>query len=343
MHSTPSATSLGQESWADSAAPAHPPAASDEDLALERPPLILKMNWADIVGDLTCSVGEHRIRVETAPAGAALNAAGPWMLVTGKAGHELFALLLEQRFAYLLAREHDRDLRRFPEEPGDCALLLEFCLQALLEALEASLGKPLTLDLADACQTVPAHSWLCVNAEMAGETFQIGLAPGPDGMAYLSRLAEDYADPAEKQIDSRLLVKVGPVALPAQEAITSGPGDKFDTGIDPAGDVRGILERSDGKFWPVLIDDDEVTITGDLHEPVSLPDQAGQILVGFEIGDLELGAQARRALQTDSRVPVNRIPGNGVIIWLNRGTHGSGHLDMIDDSLAVTIDASGAN
>ena len=312
-----------------------------DELVLEKPSILLKMNWADVVGDVSFAAGERSVRIETAPFEPGLTAPGPWLLVTGRAGAELFALLIEQRFALMLARHHDRDMRRFPAEPGDGALLMEFCLQPLLENLEAELGKPITLELADSCATVPAHSWLCLAATSGEDVFQIGLAPGPAAMGLLSELAESHADPAEKQVSDRLIVKVGPVALPTEEALTSGPGDKFDTGIDPAGEVRGVLERSDGKFWPILIDDDEVTIAGDLRPPINLDEPSGKVLVGFEIGEIVVGARDRRAITIESRLPVNRVPGNGVIIWLNRATHGNGRLDLVDGSLAVAIDTSG--
>ena len=160
-----------------------------------------------------------------------------------------------------------------------------------------------------------------------------GFAGGAALMARTRRMVAASARPAESAIADRLAVAIGPIAIAAGRTAELIAGDLVDCGVDPAGDVRGLLCRSDGSFWPILIEGDQVVVCGPVQSPAAIA-TAKELLATLEIGSVELRARQRISLEAGDRIPFARAAANSARMRLAHGGEVAGGLELIDGVLA---------
>lgn len=259
------------------------------------------------------------------------------MLALGSAGGETFAALLPPEAMLAITAMLDPEAVP-PSHPVDRALCIELALRKLVERLERELGGEIVIDeVIEAGASLPDLSWLCLQVKTLGTDMTIRLATGPIAMRRLEAFAGANADPTERAVDRRLHVKIGPIVLAADDAYGLEPGITVDCGVDPSIEVRGMLERSDGSWWPVVVNNDAIEITGPMQKPAANTVGKGSVTLGVKVGYAELSAHRRMGLVTGAQVAMQRLEGNIAELCRSSVTVATGELDVIGGRLAIRV------
>jgi hypothetical protein len=300
----------------------------------------LRAAWRDVVADMTFRVGDRLFELETAPRPDE-GCRGPLILIEGRLGGEHFTAAVESGIAAALLQSCDEQLRRFPDGDVESALVAHVMLAGLVERIERGSGMQIEFDRVRTAAELPVRSWLHLALRGAGLHSWVAIAVGAQTALAIGRFAAANRHPGERAIAPRLSVRVGPVALATEQVHRARAGAAIDCGVDPSAEVRGVLQRSDGAFWPVVIDDEAVTIAGPMRPPLNPAAGPGTTYVTIRIGDVSIAMHQRIALQAGDRLAIARIAENMAEIHVGNRALAHGHLDLVEDSLVVQVSGAG--
>lgn len=302
----------------------------------------LRTDWLDVVAPMVFEIGSRRCEVETASGAGRRPGANGWTLVEGTLNGEPFTVFAGSGFFETLLLSWDGELRALPHHPADAALALEVVLEKIIRAIENRCSQTIDIVSAVTVASLPDLPWLSVVIRSGTEMASAGISAGPNAGRILEAFTAQNIHPGERAFEKTLLVKIGPIAMSTHQVHRSRPGITVDCGADPSAEVRGILERSDGSFWPVSIEDAAVRISGPLQKPLSANPGKGTTLVTLCIGTVALPHFQRLLLGPDARLPVRRIPGNVAEFHVGRKALMHGGLDVVNGSLVLNISGDGA-
>jgi hypothetical protein len=304
-------------------------------------PSRLQRDWQDVVAPMSFVVGNCEFEVETAIAPA--RQAGPrgWMIAQGTISGEPFTFHADAAFVELMLGEFDPALTTLPGSAQDAALTLHVIFAQAIHRIEGTTSQVIDIASAVNSETLPDLPWLPVVLSGNHKQASAGLSAGPAACRILEAFAAQNLHPGERNIGKRLRVKIGPVAMSTDQVYRSRPGVTIDCGADPSTDVRGILQQSDGSYWPVNIEDEAVRITGPMQKPLATHPGKGTTLVGLCIGSLEMPHHRRLALGAGQRHSIRRIADNLAEFHVGDKAMMHGTLDVIEGSLVVHLTGTG--
>jgi hypothetical protein len=318
-----------------------PPRTSEAPRPAWRPWLrAVSQGWAHVYPDWSFAIGQQTIDIEPVPA-VGHGWSGDCLHCIGTLAGEPFVLVMEPALASALARSADAAARFPPASPRDAGLVLDHLLTPLIERIERAAGGELVLDSVEVAPPPPSYALLPARVRIGEATSMAGFAGGAALMARMGRMVAASARPAESAIADRLAVAIGPIAIAAGRTAELIAGDLIDCGVDPAGDVRGLLCRSDGSFWPILIEGDQVVVCGPVQSPAAIA-TAKELLATLEIGSVELRARQRISLEAGDRIPFARAAANSARMRLAHGGEVAGGLELIDGVLAFRASGEAA-
>ena len=299
-------------------------------------PVEITTNWPAVIGELAVPLANRELIVETAARDTSAETDWRMVLLTGKAGGYDFAAALEIGLVNLVMQAQDPDLVLLPEHTEEAACLLEHILAPLVEVLESHIGISIGIEHALVVERLPQHEWLHLIAGYGAENYRLVVAVPDNLQSWLGNFVHGNANGYEKAIEKRLSVRVGPVTLSRDLADNLSAGTCISTGLKPNGRVQGTLMRSDGRYWPVIIDDSSVKIDYDLMPAMNLLEQH-DIWACFEIGMVEMPHSTRIKIARGDSLDINRITGGATRIWLNGQPAGWGTFDLVGGVIAVRV------
>ncbi len=205
--------------------------------------------------------------------------------------------------------------------------------------LESILGQDLTIEQITSVDQPPANSTLSFDIEIDGIDYPAALTSQGTLFRTLKGVVEQNSAPEELKVSPTLTVHSGPVVVPSKKAYTTKVGETIDCGVAPNQNITGILMRSNGRYWPIQIDDESVRISGELSKPVNFSNTPNdRVYATFVIGTIELTAFQRRQIQIGTNIPVSRFSDNRTDVYFQNKPYAKGHLKIANENLAVEID-----
>lgn len=316
--------------------------ASFNTMNIDNSLMSLSTSWPNLVGDLTFDNGVLNISADTKKLPPMVHPDGNWVQLVGKGNRGSFCVYMPSTLcANLLEASNDSlDISRL--EGSDAALILEYLFDSKIGTLEELFNDKFSfIKLADV--SVQVNSELFgIDVEVNGEVFTCALSFDQGLRDTFEVVCSKFAMPLEKNVDRKMIVHLGPVIVPARQAYLARKGEAINCGVMPSEVIRGVLMRSDGRYWPIHIEDEEVQIVGELAGPVTPPaEKSDDIYVTFGLGEVRIDAYTRANLVVGDRLNVIRLPNNNANVYYQARPFGQGHLSILGPNLAVTLERIG--
>jgi len=306
--------------------------------------LTLRRAWAGLVADLRLIIENSTVTAVPNSAIPQIPADGSWLKVVGNGNSGNFDLFMPAVLLDLIFKKADENLDLGNIQSIDAAIILEHIFTERLEALEAIFGQKLTFEYIEMVEQVPAGSALGFDVKVDAISYPAALTAQGQLFQALKQIVERNSNPQELELDPKMTVHFGPVVVPSKTAYQSAVGGTIDCGVTPNQNITGVLMRSDGRYWPVQIEDEVIKIAGELAPPVDFSKtQADRVFATFVIGTIELDAFQRGQIQNGTTLPVNRFADNKTDVYFQNRHYASGHLKILNENLAVQIDMVGSN
>ncbi len=322
-----------------------PPAAKKPDnrFQYDKSLIALVSSWGGLICDLSLQIGTFFTEIVTTNTPPHISANGQWVQIIGHSNAGAFSIYLpSDAAAYILQLAHD-DLNITKLEGGDAALIIEHLLTYRLNMLEDILGAELSIVSITDVDAPINGELLGFEFDIEGNTYQGALQITGELHHMVEGLVAHHSFPEEKNIDNKLIVHLGPVVVPARQAYLARTGEMIDCGVEPSSVIKGVLMRSDGRYWPIYIEDEQVEIAGELAGPIHISNETtDNVFVTFGLGETTLSAFDRHTLSVGSKINIQRLPNNAANIYYQARPFGQGFLSILGSNLAVILDSVGA-
>jgi len=316
---------------------------SQTDLNYDKSLIAIASSWPGLVADLSFEYGGLNLVADTLPSASMVIANGNWVQVAGHTELGKFSIYMPSHACGALLRASDNELNISKLGGRDAALVLEHIFSQKLYQLEEILGTELVIEKIADVSVDAKEDLLGLELEIDGEKYVCALGVHGKLQEVFESVIGQHSIPAEKHLDGRMIVHLGPVVVPARQAYLARIGEAIDCGVNPSDVIQGVLMRADGRYWPIYIEDEEIEIAGDLSGPVIIPkEKSDQVFVTFGLGEVSLNAYTRSKLEIGSRVSVERIPDNGANVYYQTRPFGQGSLSILGSNLAVNLNRIGA-
>lgn len=304
--------------------------------------IALVSSWGGLICDLRIQAGELFTEIVTTNTPPQVSGNDQWIEIVGQSNAGSFSIFMQSDVVALLLQQADHTLNISKLEGGDAALIFEHIFTDKLNALENLLSVELSIASIADVEGLVKGELLGFEFELDGNHHQAALQVRGELHNILEASVAHQSFPDEKNIDNKLIVHLGPVVVPARQAYLARVGEIIDCGVEPSSIIKGVLMRSDGRYWPIFIEDEQIEIAGPLAGPVQTSNEAtDQIFVTFGLGETSLSAYDRQTLNIGSKVNIQRLPNNGANIYYQARPFGQGHLSILGSNLAVTLESVG--
>jgi hypothetical protein len=305
--------------------------------------IALASSWPGLICDTTIRIHDYQTEIVTTRTPPAISMDGRWVQIIGKSNAGGFTIFLtaEATGTFLQLTDANLDLSKL--EGGDAAIILEHLFTNHLNLLEELLGAELSVSSITDVSAPVSGELLGFEFMMDGALQKGALQITGELHQIVEQIVGQNSFPEERAVDDRLVVHLGPVVVTAKQAYLARPGEMIDCGVEPSAIIKGVLMRSDGRYWPIFIEDESVEIAGELAGPVQFNNESQDtIFVTFGLGDVHLSAFDRRTLATGTKVNVQRLHNNEAEIYYQARPFGKGSLSILGTNLAVTLSSIGS-
>lgn len=311
--------------------------------ALDKALIALVSSWGGLICDLRVRIGTFSTEIITTNTTPNIAPNGGWVQIIGHSNAGGFSIFLPSQAAGFILQLADDDLNLGKLEGGDAALIFEHLFTYHLSTLENMLGTELSIISIEDVNAPVQGELLGFEFEIEGTQHQGAVQITGELHYEFEKLVAPNSFPEEKQIDNRMIVHLGPVVVSSRQAYLARIGEMIDCGVEPSAVIKGILMRSDGRYWPIYIEDEQVEIAGPLAGPVQISNETTEnVFVTFGLGEVSLSAFERHSLTEGSKVNIQRLPDNHAHVYYQARPFGQGHLSILGSNLSVTLDQIGA-
>ncbi len=305
--------------------------------------IALVSSWGGLICDLNIQIGTFSTEIVTTSTSPNISPNGQWIQIIGHSKAGSFTVYMPSDAAAFILQLADNDLNITKLEGGDAALIFEHIFTNKLNMLEELIGVDLSILSITDLDTSVTGELLGFEFDIEGKTHQGAIQVQGELHHQLEAIVAHHSFPEEKNLDSKLIVHLGPVVVPARQAYLARTGEMIDCGVEPSSVIKGVLMRSDGRYWPIHIEDEQIEIAGELAGPVQTSNEATEnVFVTFGLGETSLSSYDMHTLTTGSKVNIQRLPNNGANIYYQARPFGQGFLSILGSNLAVTLDSVGA-
>ena len=312
---------------------------SKSDMSL----LSLRSTWKGLIADLTFQVGSMRVITDTKDKAPSILPTGNWIQISGITGKGDFAIYVPAGFCKDLLNAGAADLKIEELEGADAALLFEHFLGERIAQLENLLGDEIHLTKVVDVSTPVSGDLLGLEFDTGSNKHQGALQVSGSLHNWLEYAVGQHSSAEEKSLDPTMIVHLGPVVVPSRQAYLAGTGATIDCGVMPSDIIKGVLLRSDNRYWPIYIEDNAVQIVGDLVGPVdpNANTSDDHVFVTFGIGQVSLKPFERAKLQVGTQLSIDRYPDNGAHVYFQGSPYGKGQITLLGDNLGVKVNTIG--
>lgn len=298
----------------------------------------IRNTWPWLIADLSFRCGDRTVEVDTLPAAPSLCVGDAWCKVIGQSPIGNFSVILPSAFLQLLFEGIDDNILLEKIDSSTAAVILEHGLTPGITMLESKLGTDLTFLDVMAFDGPVDRNALGIEFRISKQLFEGSLNVDSKLAEALEVIVQENSCSKEKNVDSELMVHLGPVVLASRNAYLAAPGSTIDCGVMPTEIINGVLMRSDNRYWPIHIEDDAVEIAGELTPPVDFSGTSHeQVFVTFALGRVELNAIQRKQLEPGQRLEIERYPDNGALVHYQTIPYAEGTIVLLGDNLAVNL------
>lgn len=319
--------------------------AKSNSFAYDKSLIALSSSWGGLIANLGVQIGNFYTIIETLDTAPNIPLNGNWVQIVGQSDLGGFTIYISSdAAASFLKLSHDElDVSKL--EGNDAALILEYLFTGQLYSLEEILGTNLKLNTVTDINTPVMDEVFGFQFELNGKFEKAALSVEGHLHNVLESVIAPLSFPDERKLDNRLIVHLGPVVVPARQAYLARIGEMIDCGVEPSDVIKGVLMRSDNRYWPIYIEDEKIEIVGDLAGPVDFSQQdpnQENIFVTFGLGEVTLSAYDRSTIGIGTVINIARLENNSANIYYQARPFGKGHLSILGTNLAVTLDSVGA-
>ncbi len=305
--------------------------------------IALASSWGGLVCDTSIKIGTFITELITTATPPVIANNGTWIKIIGKSNGGDFTIFLPSEVAGYILQLADQDLDLSKLEGGDAALIFEHIFTYHLTLLENLFGAELSIVSITDVDAPVSGELLGFEFDVEEKTLQGAIQIKGELHNIVEKIVGKNSFPEEKALDNRMIVHLGPVVVTAKQAYLARPGETIDCGVEPSSIIKGVLMRSDGRYWPIHIEDEQVEISGELAGPVKFSNEKTEsIFVTFGLGEVSLSAFYRHTIEVGTKINIQRLSNNGVNIYYQARPFGKGHLSILGNNLAVTLDSVGA-
>lgn len=305
--------------------------------------IALVSSWGGLICDLGIQIGTLSTEIVTTYTTPNIVPNGNWIHIIGHSNGGAFSIFMPSQAAAYILQLADENLNIEKLEGGDAALIFEHLFTYQISTLENLLGAELSIVSITDVDAPVSGELLGFEFDIEGEKHQGAIQITGDLHYLCEKLAAPHSFPEEKQIDNRMIVHLGPVVVSARQAYLARIGEMIDCGVEPSSVIKGVLMRSDGRYWPIHIEDEQVEIAGPLAGPVQISNETTEnVFITFGLGEVSLSAFERHTLSQGAKINIQRLPENGAHIYYQVRPFGKGHLSLLGSNLSVTLDSIGA-
>lgn len=308
-----------------------------EDIVLARPPVDMLIAWPNVVGTLSVNLGDRVAQFQTTARPTDRTLSGELVEVSGSMGEGQFAFVLQQSTFLTFLRFVDNSITELPKDADDLALIAQWLLTGIISEIEAATGWTGTVDTVRPIDRAPSSMLLALEPVSAPGKDFILMGADRKLMAHLDGWTRNRADASIRNMSPELDVFVGPTLLPSEMVENLKPGQLIDLGIDPSGDVRGVLRRSDKSFWSVVVEDQGMSVRSALKAPLDPFPKPGLATALLRIGKTEIAPTDQIKLTSGHRARMTRLPGNTAALVFGGGYEYTGTLEVNHGSLCIRI------
>lgn len=305
--------------------------------------IALASSWGGLICDLRIQIGTFFTEIITTDTTPNIVANGRWVQIIGHSNIGEFSIFMPSEAAGFILKLSDDDLNIAKLEGADAALIFEHLFTYHMSMLENMLGTELSIISIQDVSAPVSGELLGFEFEIEGNKHQGAVQIRGDLHYQFEKLIAPNSFPEEKKIDSRMIVHLGPVVVTSRQAYLARIGEMIDCGVEPSSVIKGVLMRSDGRYWPIYIEDEQIEIAGPIAGPVQISNETTEnVFVTFGLGEVSLSAFERHTLVEGSKVNIQRLPNNSAHIYYQARPFGQGHLSILGSNLSVTLDSIGA-
>lgn len=314
----------------------------EKKYAFDKTLIALVSSWGGLICDLRIQIGTFFTEIITTDIAPNITPNGNWIRIIGHSNAGEFAIYMPSEAVGFILQLADDGLNIGKLEGGDAALIFEHMFTYHISMLESMLGAELSILSIEDVDAPVTGEILGFEFDMEGKTHKGAVQVTGDLHYQLEKLVAPNSLPEEKNIDSRMIVHLGPVVVTARQAYLARIGEMIDCGVEPSSVIKGVLMRSDGRYWPIYIEDEQIEIAGPLAGPVQTSNETtDNIFITFGLGEASLSAFERHTLVEGSKINIQRLPNNGANIYYQTRPFGQGHLSILGSNLSVTLDSIG--
>ena len=315
----------------------------DKRYEFDKTLIALVSSWGGLICDLRIQIGTFFTEIITTDNAPLITTNGKWIQIVGHSTIGEFSIFMPSQAAGFILQLADDDLNISKLEGGDAALIFEHLFTYHISMLEDMMGAELSITSITDVDTPVSGELLGFEFDIEGTKHQGAVQIKGDLHYQVEKLVAPNSFPEEKKIDGRMIVHLGPVVVTARQAYLARIGEMIDCGVEPSSVIKGVLMRSDGRYWPIYIEDEQIEIAGPLAGPVQISNETTEnIFVTFGLGEVTLSSFERQTLVEGSKVNIQRLPNNGAHIYYQARPFGQGHLSILGSNLSVTLDSIGA-
>ncbi len=297
--------------------------------------------WRNVLLEPEYQLGEETFRLATNSTTKRIDPNLSLVQVTMRSENFGFTITLAEAFL-LDCLEGISTLTSISGQTGpDAALILEQFFRTPLEEFSNLLG-----EYPEIVRIAPAEI-----ATLGRDDFQFTISgdQGGGSMCFIrfdgaleDRVFERlgaYSSADEKEVEPQLEVRIGPISLPQTAIANLRAGVILDCGVQPTDTIRGLLVRSDNRYWPAHINDGEVVATAAI-QPLDYSNarHSGLALITLGFGSALMGPLERLQFGEGDTIAIERYSDNAVEIYANEHQIGKGQLVVHDDNLSVSIE-----
>lgn len=305
--------------------------------------IALVSSWGGLICDPRVQIGSFFTDLVTTFTAPNIAPNGRWIHIIGQSNMGAFSIFLPSEAAGFILQLADDDLNIGKLEGGDAALVFEHMFTYHMNMLEDMLGAELSIISITDVDAPVSGELLGFEFDIEGTTHQGALQITGELHYEFEKLVAPNSFPEEKKIDNKMIVHLGPVVVTARQAYLARVGQMIDCGVEPSAVIKGVLMRSDGRYWPIFIEDEQIEIAGPLAGPVKISNETTEnVFVTFGLGEVSLSVFERHNLVEGSKVNIKRLPNNSAHIYYQARPFGLGHLSILGSNLSVTLDSIGA-
>lgn len=305
--------------------------------------IALSSSWGGLICDMRIQIGSFFTEIITTENAPVVTPNGNWVHIVGESNMGAFSIYMPSETAGYVLQLANSDLELAKLEGGDAALIFEHLFTYHITLLEDLLGAELNITSITDVSAPVSGNLLGFEFDIEGQAHKCALQIKGDLHRKIEMIVGKNTYLDEKKVDNRLIVHLGPVVVSARQAYLARLGEMIDCGVEPSSTIKGVLMRSDGRYWPIYIEDEQVEIAGELAGPVQFSNEATEnIFVTFGLGEVSLSAFERHSLGVGTKINILRLPNNAANIYYQARPFGQGHLSILGSNLSVTLDSIGA-